>query len=206
MGENTLVGSDLYQRLMAFYDEHNRHNSELHHKVWDGTPWMVNAYTGSSCSDTRYAEMMEWCHERFGEPSWPFSDDPRSGDWRSGNATVYGWTYFGFKTETMMNEFAKAWPNPPSPTALENTETEDLDRILETIHRPRFSLQRDADYPPELHKATDEYENAVNALTDIRCADDWFAGVDRLARAKRNYGRLLLKLDKQRRPEAYADG
>ena len=71
---------------------------------------------------------------------------------------------------------------------------------------PRFTLARADDYPPELHRATDEYENAANALIRIRDADEWFAAVDRLTRAKKNYGRLLLKLDKQRRPEVYADG
>ena len=111
------MGSDLYKRAMAYYDEHDR-DPALQHQVWDGTPWMVDAYTGrQSRGDDRYQEMMQWCYDRFGDPAWPFTDKPRPGDWRGGNATVFGWTWFGFKTEAAMNEFIEAWPAPENVAA-----------------------------------------------------------------------------------------
>ena len=67
--------------------------------------------------------------------------------------------------------------------------------------RIKFELQRAKDYPPELHKATDAYERAVNALPN---ASDVQASWARIDATKRRYGRLLLALDRQRRPDVYA--
>ncbi|WP_375191855.1 hypothetical protein [Marinobacter sp.] len=98
-----MSGSDLYQRQIAECGD------ELMHKVWDGTPWMIDAYTGSH-EDERHFEIMEWCHDNFGPEAWPIHGKP--GQWHSGGATVMGWTWIGFATKEMMEQFIEAWPLP----------------------------------------------------------------------------------------------
>ncbi len=108
MSRTVVEGSDLYRRSMTYYEEHDS-DPALQHKVWDATPWMVNAYTGSMTED-RDTEMRLWCFEQFGDEAWPIHGKP--GNWHRGGATIYGWTWFGFATERMMNEFIAAWPIP----------------------------------------------------------------------------------------------
>jgi len=96
-------GSDLYQRQIAGCED------ELMHKVWDGTPWMVDAFTGSTSTD-RYLEMVEWCREQFGPEAWPIHGKP--GNWHTGGATVFRWTWMGFRDEEMMRLFETRWPVP----------------------------------------------------------------------------------------------
>lgn len=98
------MSSELYKKQIE------NCNNELMHKVWDGTPWMVNAYTGSSSHDERYRQIMEWCRDKFGQKAWPIHGKP--GKWHSGGATVRGWTWMGFATKEMMEEFLSNWPAP----------------------------------------------------------------------------------------------
>lgn len=105
-------GSDLYHRSMAYYETKERDGGELQHKVWDGTPWMIDAYTGD-VADDRDMEMREWCEEHIGPEAWPIHG--RQGDWHRGGATVYGWTWFGFRTEEMLKRFADRWDDVPRP-------------------------------------------------------------------------------------------
>ena len=102
------VGTDLYRRAIK-YDYQDEGRSGLVEKFWSQTPWMVDAYTGSSM-DWRSLEMMHWCKEHFGEENWPLHDIP--GDWKRGGVTMNGWTWYGFKTEAMLQEFLTAWPTP----------------------------------------------------------------------------------------------
>ncbi|MCZ4284601.1 hypothetical protein O4H29_07100 [Marinobacter salarius] len=105
------TGSDLYQRQIAECED------ELMHKVWDNTPWMIDAYTGSISRDNeRYQEIMEWCRDQFGPEAWPIHGKP--GDWHCGGATVHGWTWLGFATKEMMDKFAAAWPVPDEVTKI----------------------------------------------------------------------------------------
>lgn len=99
-------GSDLYKRQIFDCDD------DLMHKVWDGTPWMVDAYTGSISDGDRYREIMQWCRDSFGPEAWPIHG--KDGDWHSGGATVCGWTWMGFKTSDMARKFCEAWMRPPS--------------------------------------------------------------------------------------------
>ena len=93
----------------ALYDRFIRHDrDELMHKVWDGTPWIVSAYTGGPMH-TRWREIMDWCDEQFGPEAWPIHG--HAGNWHTGGATVDGETWMGFATEEMMNRFLAAWPN-----------------------------------------------------------------------------------------------
>lgn len=98
-----LKGSALYHRQIV------SNGDDLMHKVWGGTPWMVNAYTGNISNFGRYGEIMDWCRERFGPEAFPIHGKP--GDWHSGGATVLGWTWMGFKTKQMMEQFCNAWPS-----------------------------------------------------------------------------------------------
>lgn len=95
------MSSELHQRQIANCDD------ELMHQVWDGTPWMVDAYTGSISNEGRYREMMEWCRDEFGPEAWPIHGKP--GDWHCGGATVFGWTWMGFAAKDMMEKFIERW-------------------------------------------------------------------------------------------------
>lgn len=96
-------GTDLYERQIKQSD------NDLMKKVWDGTPWMVDAHTGSIESD-QYRETMQRCREQFGPEAWPIHGKP--GDWQCGCVTIHGWTWMGFKTKEMMELFLEDWPLP----------------------------------------------------------------------------------------------
>lgn len=100
--DDTAIGTDLYLRM----DEERR---TLLRQVWSPTPWMVDAYTGA-CDTYRHLDIMHWCSEKFGPESWPLHGEP--GNWHRGAFTVDGWTWYGFKTEAMLQEFLAAWPTP----------------------------------------------------------------------------------------------
>lgn len=106
------MATDLYHRTMAFdYGDANR--NDLMHKVWDGFPWMVNAYTGGySRGRDRECDILHWCRENIGEPASPIHERP--GAWYRGSATIDGWTFMGFTTEADMKKFMEAWPAPAS--------------------------------------------------------------------------------------------
>ena len=108
-----MAGTDLYERTIT-YDYGDNDRQELMRKVWSGTPWMVDAYTGSIETD-RDREMRQWCRDQFGNECLPIHGRP--GRWQRGGATIYGWTWFGFDTEDAMNEFIKAWPAPEGVSA-----------------------------------------------------------------------------------------
>lgn len=96
-----IEGSALYQRQIETSGD------ELMHTVWDGTPWMVDVYTGSIQNGGRYGEIMQWCRDEFGAEAWPIHGKP--GSWYSGGATVMGWTWMGFATCEMMQKFVARW-------------------------------------------------------------------------------------------------
>ena len=96
-----IKGSELYSRVILVRDD------DLMHKVWKKTPWIIDAYTGNISNTGRYREIMEWCRNNFGKEAQPIHGG--IGDWRSGNATVHGYTWMGFKTKKMMNLFCKRW-------------------------------------------------------------------------------------------------
>ena len=104
MSEN--IGTDLYRRTMERAGKEGRDRAELMREVWSGTPWMVDAYTGS-ISDHRYDEIMDWCRDQFGPEAWPIHGE--EGLWHSGSATVYGYTWMGFASEEIMEQFIQRW-------------------------------------------------------------------------------------------------
>lgn len=97
----------LFERTMAF-DKWNAETAALMRKVWQPTPWMVDAWTGGGRDRER--EMLMWCYDNIGEQASPIHDKP--GRWQRGNATVNGWTWFGFATEADMLAFVARWPAP----------------------------------------------------------------------------------------------
>lgn len=104
------MASDLYRRTMTWTAaQGDDERTSLMRRVWDGTPWMVNWYTGG-VDGGRTRAMIEWCHSRFGEQAWWPAERP--GAWQRGSATIYGWEWWGFDTEDKMLAFMTAWPLP----------------------------------------------------------------------------------------------
>jgi hypothetical protein len=105
-----MTGTDLYHRTMDFdYGDSDR--NAIMHKVWDGFPWMVNAYTGAHSHERdRESEILTWCLNNIGEQASPIHDKP--GLWHRGGATVNGWTFMGFASQEDMNRFVERWPAP----------------------------------------------------------------------------------------------
>lgn len=104
------MSTDLYDRTMAF-DYGDGERNELMHKVWDGFPWMVNAYTGGYSQERdREHDILTWCRGHIGEQASPIHGKP--GKWYRGSATVHGWTFMGFATKPDMERFMAAWPTP----------------------------------------------------------------------------------------------
>ena len=105
-----LTGTDLYRHVIAQGD------SGLMHKVWEPTPWVVDVWTGGFSNNyTREQEIRRWCAERFGPECFVIGG--REGKWQRGGATIHGWTWMGFETEAMMNEFLAAWGDKPTEDA-----------------------------------------------------------------------------------------
>lgn len=105
-----ITGSELYHSVMDTFENDSKFDDELMHKVWDGTPWIVNAYTGNIENTSRYYDIQKWCRENFGDEAWPIHGE--QGDWHRGGATIQGWTWMGFKTKEMMDKFIEKWPSP----------------------------------------------------------------------------------------------
>ena len=103
------MSSALHKRMLAF-DHGDEDRNALMEKVWRGTPWMVDAYTGNINSD-REREMVEWCRDEFGDEAWPIHGRP--GAWQRGSADIYGWTWFRFDTEENMRLFLARFPEEP---------------------------------------------------------------------------------------------
>jgi hypothetical protein len=97
-----MMCTELFRRTIERADEEG---DQLMREVWESTPWMVNAFTDSIGNHGTYPEVMNWCRANFGSEAW-FN---ASGQWRSGNATIHGWTWMGFATKEMMDRFCQQW-------------------------------------------------------------------------------------------------
>ena len=102
------VGTDLYRRVVAF-NSGDDYRNQLQIKVWSPTPWMIDVYVGR-WEDGRERRILEWCYETYGQDSSPIHE--HIGRWHRGNATICGWTWFGFASEDDMLAFEAAWPVP----------------------------------------------------------------------------------------------
>jgi len=106
-------GNDFYADVMAYYEAHEDDGGALQHKAWDGTPFMVDWYTGQTADD-RDLSMQNWCRQKIGDEAWPLHGKP--GRWHRGGVTVHGWTWFGFETQALLDAFTAAWPVPVGAT------------------------------------------------------------------------------------------
>lgn len=111
------VGTDLFKRIMQYADADDRADGRgnLMRKVWENFPWIVDAYTGRIANHGRYADIMGWCREQFGQEAFPIHGKP--GLWHSGSATIDGYTWMGFSTEEMMEQFCREWETAVSEEA-----------------------------------------------------------------------------------------
>lgn len=99
------IGNALYQiAISECLPEHR----ELQVKVWSPTPWMVDLFVGND--DLRRRRIRNWCNHTIGRESLPLQDI--SGNWHEGGVTIQGKTWFGFKTQEMMNAVAEQFPAP----------------------------------------------------------------------------------------------
>lgn len=101
-----MIGTDLFERTIAF-DYGDTERSDLMKKVWSVTPWMVDCYTGNIGSTTE-RDIREWLYNNVGDQAFPIHG--RGGDWQFGSATIHGWTWVGFSSKELLDEFLKAFP------------------------------------------------------------------------------------------------
>lgn len=99
-------GTRLFLETIAF-DSGDAERDALMREVWTVTPFMIECFTGSM-TRPRYRDMLQWCRERFGAPASPIHKV--AGDWQTGGVTLHGWTWYGFKSANMLQEFLEAWP------------------------------------------------------------------------------------------------
>ena len=92
-------GTELYQQVINYEGK----AKDITSMVWEPTPYMMDVYTGG-----RRYEMQGWLTERWGRACSPIHE--REGLWQFGNATIDGYTWLGFATEEMMQEFLEHWP------------------------------------------------------------------------------------------------
>lgn len=104
-GESSTIGSALYHKAITECLPEHR---ELQVKVWSPTPWMVDVFVGS---EERRRLIRNWCNHNYGRESLPIHDI--SGNWHEGGVTINGKTWYGFKTQAMMDAVMAQFP-PPS--------------------------------------------------------------------------------------------
>ena len=118
--DQEIIGTELFHRTMEWADsqvDDLLERGTLMRKVWESTPWMVDVYTGD-VYDGREHKIMSWCRDKFGPEHWPIHGKP--GTWHRGGATIHGWTWMGFATKEMMDEFVQQWGDvPKEETAVE---------------------------------------------------------------------------------------
>lgn len=95
-------GTELFFKSMA-KDYGDPHMSALLKEVWGPTPWMIDVLTRD-----REEEIRGWCRKTFGSESSPIHKCV--GAWHGSSVTIYGRTWFGFKTKSMMEQFESVFP------------------------------------------------------------------------------------------------
>ena len=100
MIEKTICeGTDLYHRTMAA-DYGDPERNELMKSEWTPTPWMIDVQV-----DDNRDEIRHWCYQNLGRESSPMHG--HEGAWKQASVTLLGSSWFGFKTEAMMERFMK---------------------------------------------------------------------------------------------------
>lgn len=102
--------TQLYQDTIDYWQaKQDQEYVDLHVQVWSGTPYMIDVFTGGTREEylTRTWDIHQWCLENLGADHYAITG--KEGVWQRGGATVDGWTWYGFKTEEMMNRFKEVW-------------------------------------------------------------------------------------------------
>lgn len=92
-----IEGSELFQRTIAA-DYGDPHRNELMQSEWAPTPWMMDVQVNENRDILRH-----WCYRNFGRESSPMHE--HEGSWKQASVTLNGYSWFGFKTESMMQRF-----------------------------------------------------------------------------------------------------
>lgn len=104
------MSSPIYNRIMEYHKD-NAEQLALEHKVWDNTPFIIDVHIGSMHTEEgmdRFDRMHSWLEKNIGDEAWPIHDKP--GNWHRAGATVDGWTWIGFHTQEMADQFTKEFP------------------------------------------------------------------------------------------------
>lgn len=100
--DETPAGSPIFRKMLA-EQYADRTILETLKRAWLPTPWMVNVRNSG-----RYDRLVirNWCNHNLGSESVRHLEI--DGNWREGNVTMNGLTWYGFKTEELMKRF-QAW-------------------------------------------------------------------------------------------------
>lgn len=99
-------GSELFHKRILEYDYKDSDMHELQIRVWNTVPWMVDVFVGEY--EGKEGELTNWCRKEIGRESSFIHG--KKGLWRRGNVIIFGWTWFGFATEELMNRFVEKFP------------------------------------------------------------------------------------------------
>ena len=95
--------TELYDKIIK-HGETSCAGSDLTHKLWDHTPWVIDVFFGGHNSESERS-ILDYCFCNFGPEAWPIHGKP--GNWYRGGATVDGSGWIGFHTAAMMEQFTK---------------------------------------------------------------------------------------------------
>jgi hypothetical protein len=101
------MATPLYKRMLALSMD-DPDGGELMRKVWDPTPYMIDVRDFEPNSK-EWFDFLRWALEELGEESSPIHD--QAGVWRRGNATLFGWTWYGFAAQHLMDKFMRRYPD-----------------------------------------------------------------------------------------------
>jgi hypothetical protein len=102
--------TELYTNALNYYKgKMSQEDADLHIKVWQPTPYMIDVFTGETREEylIMSKKIHDWCLDNLGKSHYSICN--KIGVWQRGGATVDGWTWYGFKTEEMMNKFKEVW-------------------------------------------------------------------------------------------------
>ena len=75
-------------------------------EVWGQYPWMIDVFFDSYRTE-RNDEVTDWLRENIGKEGSPIHKI--DGNWYRGGATIFGWSWVGFKKEETMNKFLETF-------------------------------------------------------------------------------------------------
>ena len=101
------MGTALYDRILEM-SKSDPDAGELMRKVWAPTPWVINVRDFEPNSK-EWFDFVRWAIEELGDESSPIHE--QAGVWKRGNATLFGWAWYGFAAEHLMDKFMRRYPD-----------------------------------------------------------------------------------------------